>query len=351
MPLFGPNVRKMKSKGDVDGLVRALANQRVRQEAVHALGELGAIAMGSLVGALKDEDAFVREGAIEALGAIGGEQIVQPLIDVLTDRNELLRRSAIKVLGAVGDERAVEPLINTLDDKHETWLVRALAAKALGEIGDRRALESLLAVFNDQNEDGSLRSSAANALGWLGDERAVEPLVKALESRQAQATQPLFQSIKDRIETRITGLPAGAEDSYVAGSAAEALGMIGDQRALGSLIATLGDGDPSVRKAAARGLVVLALQAELDMPVLLGTLKGSEDPVLSEAAGESVNLIKEWDHVGTRVTRAIGIGEVALPRVPAVQIALSGSGEDSMAHRRRLAWMAAFAYAAMNKMA
>jgi len=70
------------------------------------------------------------------------------------------------------------------------------------------------------------RQAAAEALGKLGDTRAVEPLVAALRG----------------------------EDVEVRRTAAWALGEIGDARAVDPLIAALGDEDAEVRRVAARAL-------------------------------------------------------------------------------------------------
>jgi HEAT repeat protein len=45
MSLFGPNIKKMKNRGDVKGLIDALrdANPKVRTEAIAALIELRSV--------------------------------------------------------------------------------------------------------------------------------------------------------------------------------------------------------------------------------------------------------------------------------------------------------------------
>ncbi len=60
---------------------------------------------------------------------------------------------------------------------------------------------------------------ASDALGKIGDKRAVEPLITALDD----------------------------EDELVREGAAKALGMLGDKRAVEPLITALGDEDVSVR--------------------------------------------------------------------------------------------------------
>ncbi len=160
MSLFGPpNIEKMKARGDVQGLIKALGyktrgvdfqtESKIRHAAAGALVEIGAPAVEPLLVALRNEDMAVRYRAAYALGDIG-------------------------------DRRAVEPLIAALKDAYGD--VRRAAATALGKIGDLRAVEPLLAMFNNDREDQYIRRACAEALGKISDLRAVEPLVRAARS-------------------------------------------------------------------------------------------------------------------------------------------------------------------------
>ncbi|MGB9872500.1 MAG: HEAT repeat domain-containing protein, partial [Anaerolineae bacterium] len=76
MFLFGPpNIEKMKARGDVKGLIKALGYEKdweIRRDAARALGELkDARAVEPLIAALKDKDSDVREAAAEALDRLG----------------------------------------------------------------------------------------------------------------------------------------------------------------------------------------------------------------------------------------------------------------------------------------
>jgi HEAT repeat protein len=106
MPLFGPpNVDKLKAKRDVLGLIKALGYQQysnVRGAAVGALGQLGDDrAVEPLIGALHDKNADVRGAAMEALTAIG-VSAVEPLIGALRDEDRFVRDAAAQTLGQLG---------------------------------------------------------------------------------------------------------------------------------------------------------------------------------------------------------------------------------------------------------
>ena len=152
MGLFGPNIKKMEAKRDVEGLVKALKtkNEDVRRLAAAALGNIGdAKAVEYLIEALKNEEWSIQNIAAKSLYKIG-EPSVESLIEALKDENEDVRRLAAWSLGKIGDARAVEPLLQLIkDDKNE--FVRKGTIKALGELRDSRAIEPLLRVLFASN--------------------------------------------------------------------------------------------------------------------------------------------------------------------------------------------------------
>jgi HEAT repeat protein len=164
----------------------------------------------------------VRFAAAGALGQIGDERAVEPLLQLLRDERQSVRSAAVSALEKIGDERAVEPLLQLLRD--EKPFERQRAAEALGEIGDERAVEPLLQLLRDK--DGFVRNATAWALRRFGDQRAVEPLLQLLRD----------------------------ENSHIRKTAAGALGRIGDERAVEPLFQLLGDNDNLVRLTAAEAL-------------------------------------------------------------------------------------------------
>jgi len=144
----------------VEPLIKALGDEDVyvRQSASTALGKIGdERAVEPLIKALGDEDGYVREYAAGALDKLGwvpetdgqraaylisknwkslvewGEPAVEPLIKALGDGGAYVRETAVKALGEIGDERAVEPLIGILLD--ENLNLRMVAAEELRKFG------------------------------------------------------------------------------------------------------------------------------------------------------------------------------------------------------------------------
>ncbi|UCG52682.1 MAG: HEAT repeat domain-containing protein [Candidatus Latescibacterota bacterium] len=154
---------------------------------IKELGEAGPVAVRPLLKGLKSRDESVRCGCAEALGKIGDNRAVEPLIKKLKDRGRYEIREGFTPVGG------------------ET--VAACAADALGDIGDRRAVEPLLKLLVDR--DPSHREAAAGALGKIKDERAVGPLVERVNDRYYGITLAASDALY-----RITGVDH--HDSYEA---------------------------------------------------------------------------------------------------------------------------------------
>jgi HEAT repeat protein len=258
-------------------------NKDVRKAATKALGQIGdARGVEPLVAALKDTDLYVRYGAADALGQIGDARAVEPLIAALKDSDA--RWAVAEALGHIGDARAIEPLIAALKNGSSS------AGEALGRIGDARAVAPLIAALKDG--DWHVRGAAAEALGKIGDARAVKPLIPALKDGELYVLRAAADALdkmgwrpghdesgaaywvakrewkkciemgKLSVDPLIAALKNGASDESRA--AGDALGQIGDARAVEPLIAALGRRDWSPRTAAAESLFKLYRSAHLN---------------------------------------------------------------------------------------
>lgn len=125
-----------------------------------------------------------------------------------TASNEFARIHAIWGLGQLlrKDAGKDQVLISLLTDA--SGEIRAQAAKVLGDANHAVATDSLLPLLQDENPRAQLY--AAQALGRIGDKRAVEPLVAMLVANND-------------------------EDVYLRQAGAIALARIGDEEALGKL--------------------------------------------------------------------------------------------------------------------
>ncbi len=110
MPLFGPNIKKLKERGNIQELLNELKNKNpeIRVEVVKALTELGHI--DGLVEAMENDFPIV---CIESTRSLGKLRNVGVLADaVLKSNKPEVRISAAQILKDIGDNDSVAALVN-----------------------------------------------------------------------------------------------------------------------------------------------------------------------------------------------------------------------------------------------
>ena len=336
MGLFGPpNVEKMKTNGDIKGLIKALGYRKdvdVRKAAADALERIAdPRAVEPFIAALKDSELYVRRKAADALWKIGDARAVEPLIAALKDGDVILCLKAAEALGKIGDARAVEPFIAALKDSDSN--LHRKAAELLVKMGDARAVEPLIAALKDSDPETSRR--AAEALGKMGDARAVEPLIAALKdsdpetSWRAAAALGMIGDAR-AVEPLIAALEVN--DPNIRYEGVEALGKIGDARAIEPLAAALAEGYLS----AAVVLVKLGWQPGNDQASAIYWISQKEwskcVSIGSLAVGPLVAALRSEDGK-TRVSVAEALGKIGDPRaIPALRLVLRETNFKKVDH-------------------
>ncbi|MFH1208933.1 MAG: HEAT repeat domain-containing protein [Candidatus Omnitrophota bacterium] len=226
------------------------------------------------------------QASVKRLAEIGVPAIDQ-LIKALSDQEEPSgqprRRFTARALGEIGDARAVDPLIKVLK-YDENWLVRTDAAEALGKIGDAQAIPVLRSALKDS--DSYVRKHAAVALGMI-DAKNVKSLIKVLREgneiihadalRENFDVAPLIKSLAD------------SNSDVRRSAAAEALGKVGEIRAVESLITALKDRVPSVRNAAAAALGLIKDPRSI---IPLSDALSDKEPSVRKSAMEALISIR-----------------------------------------------------------
>ena len=128
-----------------------------------------------------------------ALGLAGDDrpETVAMLSALVSDRAlpPKLRGAAATALGLLGAKDGAEAVLRTLAERGGTALeVETAAATAL--LGDRRATPLLLAVFSDRRASSFALGSAALALGRIGDRTALPALIDLLEPGKVNGRRP-----------------------------------------------------------------------------------------------------------------------------------------------------------------
>jgi HEAT repeat protein len=163
----------------VDGLLKLIRDEdaSVRQAAVNALNSLTLSSIAKrIIPLLHDPDPNVRESAVKIAGYFGYRESAGALLDLSADPDERVRIAVIEHLPFVEDERVLDVLVHAL--KGETSSVRAAAARALGNMDGPEVVPRLIEGLAD--EDVWVRYFSARALGRLRSEESVEPLKRVV---------------------------------------------------------------------------------------------------------------------------------------------------------------------------
>ena len=298
----------------------------VRYHVIEALGKLRAIESAEVLASIAaTRDFFLAFPALESLMQIGDARVVSRIVPLLDD--ELLSEPAAVALGKLGDEKAVDPLVNelnttpqlaqvvaesltTLYDRYdklygEGKLISDLSRRGINAEGAQNLLDAL-----DLASPEKLRGIAL-VLGWLegravdqaltrllGHETARSDVIEALVRHGSRVTALLLEQLhSEDLEVRRSAVVALGrigdpkatttlievldEEGELTISVVNALAKIGDQRAFEALLGLIGHSDAAVRQAVIGALNSLGAR---EMPARIMPLLSDPDPNVRESA-------------------------------------------------------------------
>ncbi|KKK93751.1 hypothetical protein LCGC14_2689750, partial [marine sediment metagenome] len=265
----------------VKGLVAALMRRNSKAYTKGWLDiavDLGPIACDALLAEMASTDRFRRHQAARALGVIGPDRAVDPLLKLLSDARlrpgdkerdrdamarAMIRADVAIALGEIGSTKATGPLLALLNDP--SMGVRRAVVTALGMLGDASATKSLVPMLSDG--DRRVRTAASVALARLQWKPAESDKLTLLFAKRywgevAKSKDPRAEGLLLKLVTDPYRWPdSGAVTAFakLAGGRAveplikllkrksnrsrlaviEALGNIGDKRAIPHLLAEL----------------------------------------------------------------------------------------------------------------
>ncbi len=143
------------------------------------------------------EDRICRN-AIEAAGAVGGEETAQVLMDVVDDPSteDSLKEKAILSLGTIGHQPASELLRGIAGDEDQGKALRWYACHALGKLRDTESLPVLKGIFSE--EDPILKSYAVLAISYFEGEEPQRILRQALRDNSARVRSAAAEGLGRR---------------------------------------------------------------------------------------------------------------------------------------------------------
>ena len=278
----------MAKRDKTEDLVKELIHEEdwKRMNATAELLKRGPEAVRHLLVVLADENPRVRAEAALMLGRIKDRTAGVPIVKLLTDPEPIVRTAAAEALQHVADDAALAALVRLLEEPEP----RDTAAAVLGRLKDPGALEPLVAMLKSQ--DLTARRMAAEALEQLADPRSADAWIETMGDPDLRiiASRSLkhIGELRERIEGILNGLrdledtvaleearvgvvmnlmalgrPAvsdlreALEDGHwmVREVAAQALGLIGDMRAVEPLLRKAkADRDMGVRESCIKAL-------------------------------------------------------------------------------------------------
>lgn len=192
---------------------------------------------------------------------------------------------AAAALEELKPREAVEPLLVLSSHPELAW-VRVRILRLLGSIGDARGYEVLVAALRDGSVD-SESSEAAQALGRLGDPRAIEPLLHALGN--------------------------AGENTRLMDGVAEALAAFGEPQAIEPLVQALRAYRFRSDRAIVDALVRLAEKAPERVVTALSQALESETEHWRWAAAEALGRL--GDRAADILLAAVGSGDGSVRRI------------------------------------
>jgi eukaryotic-like serine/threonine-protein kinase len=260
----------------------------IRSAALSALAKMdGPFDMPLIVGMLRDPEIEVQNKAVDVVVKANHPETVKYLVDVLKDENEYARRAAVEVLNVVGTSKSVKYLLEVIADSD--WWVRTRAADALGKIGGPKVVDAVLALIKDENQD--IRRAAIEILNQTKDERAVAQLIEATRDPDwwvsERAVDALAEIGSSKALPRFIDMLQGEPKSLP--TVIRAIGKIGDQKSLESLLPMLSRPENEIKVEAIAALAKLADERRADtIRVRLQAVSTTADGTLSQAVARAI---------------------------------------------------------------
>jgi HEAT repeat protein len=188
---------------------------------------------------LESSDRHSRRAAAHRLGVLKHPDGTEPLARLLNDEERFVRSMAAWAIWQIGSPSSFQAMADVLDSKEKESTLRHLAARFFGKLGDPRATDLLLSALKD--DDDYIRFPAAQALGNIGAEKAVGALKETLHRDEVMRVKvwAAFALVKIANDDEAYEYLVSALKNGDGGAclhAATALGELGEERSVEPLI-------------------------------------------------------------------------------------------------------------------
>ncbi len=213
---LAPRINDEKtSAADRESIVKAFSEAATKDQFWGARFEVISALNGkteakdALIAATKDANARVRARAVTSLAATKDPSLANTYAQLINDQSYGVIRAAAVALGQTQSATAYDSLIKLIDAPSWRDTIRASGLSGLAALGDKRALELGFKYYAAPNPP-AVRLAALSLLGSAGKE-------------DPRTLTTLTAALNEGVERRNFGVMAAA---------AEALVLLGDQRAL-----------------------------------------------------------------------------------------------------------------------
>lgn len=179
---------------------------RAKAFTIKLLGKLKSKkAVPILIKLLEDIKRDIRIASAEALGEIGGKEVIPPLLErTINDPDANVKKAAIQALGLIRDPQAYEPLRSLLDKEIYPDIIEALVTtlisidkeKFLSNLKSYKSgIKQVLAQITDsldilnmlfQCEDKEVKKAAIQGFGRIATEEAISKIVECLKDKDLE---------------------------------------------------------------------------------------------------------------------------------------------------------------------
>ncbi|HSR36890.1 MAG TPA: HEAT repeat domain-containing protein [Desulfurivibrionaceae bacterium] len=198
-------LKNLRDPRTADELLKAMKDSDwwVRQIATSSLTEIKGDnnIIKAFITMTRDPDENVRRCAVEFFNKINDPIAYEALSGCLGDQDWWVREKAIRALGALKDERAIAPLVGVVDDRVVGWVVPS----ALAAIGVAAALDELKRLLFHPVK--RVKIEAAKALAACDCKDAVLPLQDCLRDPDEEVRTEVIAALK-----QLTGKVYAAPD-------------------------------------------------------------------------------------------------------------------------------------------
>ena len=233
-------------KADAEKIYRHLLATRTAPEASHdrcaalrgLVAAAGEKATDDLLAATKSEDADVRAVAADLAAAVPGETMTKSLVASLKDAAPAAKVEALAILARRADKAALPAALEALKDADKA--VRKAAIKAVAAIARDEAIPTLIGLLAGPERDE--RQTAADALVLLPGDKATDTLAAALKTAAVEARRELLGVLAARgAKAKLDAIFACTSDENegVRSAALDAIGVLGDEKALPRVVGLL----------------------------------------------------------------------------------------------------------------